>query len=101
MKVTITKTTGGNEISSFEFSVNDEKDMGKLVNAYRMADARMVELNERYLRNLKLLELFPARWRGALRAFCDAVYHDQPDFHEKVPGLIPKEDVEEAKADGA
>lgn len=99
MKVVVAKMTGEGEQTTFEFTVNSEKDISKLVNAYRMADGRMREMNERYLAALKTMEEFPPELRIKFRYAIDCLYGQRLDQLTNIPHLAA-EKPKESKGNG-
>lgn len=99
MKCTVAKNTGEGEITTFEFSINSEKDQSKLVNAYRMADGRMREMNERYLAALKTMDEFPPELRIKFRYAIDCLYGQRLDQLTNLPRLT-EEKPKESKGNG-
>ena len=85
MNVKISRATCEGEITEVSFTVNGEKDIAKMANAYRLLDTRMLEMNNRLLAAHGSLAEFPPELRGKIRYLVDCLHFGRGDQLNNLP----------------
>ncbi len=89
MKVIINKATNEGEALSIEIPLNTPTEwMEKVKPALDMLDARLREVNQRYIEAFKAKGIFPKKYHMALNCLIDAIHGHRIDQLSNIPKLL-------------